>query len=103
MASIRKEFDVGASPAQAWDAIRDIGALHERLVPGFVTATRRLAWSASGGQLIHHNASIQVFEGPRGGSRLVWTADLLPDAMRAPIEAMIDDGVAAMRTALAGG
>jgi hypothetical protein len=28
-----------ASPAAVWDAVRDIGALHTRLVPGFVVAT----------------------------------------------------------------
>ena len=40
MASIRKELLTKASPEAVWDAIRDIGALHTRLVPGFVTDTR---------------------------------------------------------------
>ena len=89
MASIRKEILTTASPADAWAAIRDVGALHHRLVPGFVVDTRlepgarivtfangmivnelivdldddarRLAWSAVGGRLTHHNASVQVF------------------------------------------
>ena len=29
-----------ARPDEVWDAIRDIGALHTRLVPGFVVDTR---------------------------------------------------------------
>ena len=40
MASIRSEIRTKASPAAAWDAIRDIGALHRRLVPGFVVDTQ---------------------------------------------------------------
>jgi len=38
MASIRKEISTKAPPAEVWAAIRDVGALHTRLVPGFVTA-----------------------------------------------------------------
>ncbi len=40
MASIRKEILLDARPEEVWDAVRDIGALHTRLVPGFVTDTR---------------------------------------------------------------
>src|SRR5262245_61008938 len=118
MASIRKEIDLGASPAEVWDAVRDVGALHERLVPGFVVDTRiegdarivtfgngmvvrelivdlddearRLVWSARGGRLSHHNASAQVFDGEAGGSRLVWIADLLPDEVAGDLRAMIE-------------
>src|SRR6267142_5668140 len=89
MASIRKEIFVDARAESVWAAIRDVGALHTRLVPGFVVdtrlegdarivtfgngmvvrelivdlddAARRLAWSARGGRLTHHNASVQVF------------------------------------------
>src|SRR5262245_10401039 len=89
MATIRKEFLIDAVPEKVWDAMRDVGALHTRLVPGFVTdcklegnarivtfgngvvareviidvddAARRIAWSATGERLSHHNASSQVF------------------------------------------
>src|SRR5713226_2194559 len=106
MASIRKEILLQSSPEKVWAAVRDVGALHHRLVPGFVVdtrleegarivtfgnglvvkelivdlddAARRLAWAAVGGQMTHHNASAQVF--PDGtGSRIVWIADLLPN------------------------
>ena len=40
MASIHKEIIIDASPDHVWDALRDFGALHTRLVPGFVTDTR---------------------------------------------------------------
>ncbi len=130
MASIRQEIQVKASPAQAWDAMRDVGALHERLVPGFVVDTRlepgarivtfgngvvareaivdlddkamRIAWSASGGRLSHHNASAQVFAEAGGGSRIVWICDLLPNEMREAVDGMITQGMAAMKRTLDG-
>ena len=40
MASIRKEIHIDAPVDQVWNALRDVGALHTRLVPGFVTDTR---------------------------------------------------------------
>ena len=107
MASVRKETVIDARPAQAWDALRDWPALHERLVPGFATGTevdgrdrlvtffngtvyreriidvdeagRRLVWSIVDGPYEHHNASAQVLEEADGRTRFVWIADLLPD------------------------
>ena len=37
MASIRKEMTLRADPAKVWDAVRDVGAIHTRLAPDFVT------------------------------------------------------------------
>ena len=130
MASIRKEIETRARPEDAWAAIRDIGALHTRLVPGFVVATRlegdarivtfgngmevrepiidvndeakRLVWSAVGAGLTHYNASVQVFAGPGNGSRIVWIADLLPHDMKGPIEVMIEQGMAVRKKTLDG-
>ena len=39
MATIRKEITATAKPDQVWAAIQDIGALHTRLVPGFVVSS----------------------------------------------------------------
>src|SRR3546814_13981097 len=39
MASIHRDIMIDASAADIWDAVRDIGALHTRLVPGFVVDT----------------------------------------------------------------
>ena len=128
MASIRKEIVTRARPAEVWDAVRDIGALHTRLVPGFVIATRlepgarvvtfangttvrepivtideqdrRLVWSAVGGSLTHYNASAQVVAEPDGSSRVVWIADLLPDEAARSVEGMMDAGMVAMKAAL---
>jgi Polyketide cyclase / dehydrase and lipid transport len=131
MASIRKEILLEVSADDAWDAVRDIGALHDRLVPGFVVDTRleegarvvtfgnglvarelivdlddqarRLVWSARGGRLTHHNASAQVFADGEGRSRLVWIADLLPHELEGDIRAMIEQAAAVMKKTLEAG
>src|SRR5437016_9764842 len=129
MASIRKEILLESSAENVWAAVRDVGALHHRLVPGFVVDTRleegarvvtfgngmvvrelivdvdddarRLAWSARGGRLTHHNASVQVYETERGGpTRIVWICDLLPNELREAIHGMIEQGLAAMKRTL---
>ena len=45
MASVRKEIVTKARADSVWSAIRDVGALHTRLVPGFVTNTKLKAMS----------------------------------------------------------
>jgi Polyketide cyclase / dehydrase and lipid transport len=40
MTSIRKEISINARPDDVWAALRDFGALHHRLVPGFVIDSR---------------------------------------------------------------
>jgi hypothetical protein len=104
MASIRREFLIEARPEDVWDAVRDVGELHTRLVPGFVTGCKleqgaRIV-AFGGGRLTHHSASMQVFAEGDKRTRAVWTADLLPDEMAKPIAAMIDQGCAAMKKAL---
>ena len=37
MATIIKEILIDARPDDVWDAVRDFGQVHKRLVPGFVT------------------------------------------------------------------
>ncbi len=128
MASLRREIVVVASVDQAWDAIADVGALHTRLVPGFVVATkleanarvvtfangatvrepivsldaaaRRLAWTSEGSRAIHYNAAVQAFAEPAGGARIVWIVDFLPDALAPELAAAMDAGMAAMQAAL---
>ena len=36
MASIVREITINAEAAESWDAVRDFGALSERLAPGFI-------------------------------------------------------------------
>lgn len=62
--------------------------------------SRRLVWTSVGGKLSHYNSSLQVFEGEKGGSRIVWLADLLPDDLEGTIRAMIEQGAATMKQTL---
>src|SRR5688572_3551878 len=73
MATLRKYVSTRARPEQVWDAIRDIGALHTRLVPGFVTDTRlepgaRIVTFASGVTVREPIVTIDEDE-----KRLVWS------------------------------
>jgi Polyketide cyclase / dehydrase and lipid transport len=128
MASIRKETLIDARPEDVWAAVRDVGAVHERLARGFVVAARldgdarvvtfangmvlrelivdiddearRFSYAAVGGRLTHHNASIQVFGEGVAGSRIVWITDLLPNEFTALISELQDQGVSAMKQTL---
>ena len=127
MASIRKELFLDARPEDVWEAVRDFGAPHEKLVPGVLVAsrlepgarvvtfanglvvrellvelndeTRRLCWTARGGRATHHNASMQVYaDGAR--TRFVWVTDVLPDEIVPAISALVEAGAAAIRRKL---
>ncbi len=128
MASIHRETEIAARPETAWAALRDVGAVHTRLAPGFVTdvrleegarvvtfgngmvarelivdvaeAARRVAWSVVGGRMTHHNASAQVFPAGEGRCRFVWIADLLPNEVAPAIAAMIEQGLAVIKETL---
>jgi hypothetical protein len=128
MATIRKEIEIQVPAARVWDAVRDIGALHTRLVPGFVTDTRlepgarivtfgnglvvrevivdiddelqRLAWAIAEPPLQHYNASAQIFSNGPHNCRFVWIADVLPNEMAPSVAAMIDQGLSTARTTL---
>lgn len=128
MAAVFKEIIVNAGPDAAWDAVRDVGAVHRRLCPGVLTdarlepgcrvvtfangmvvrelivdiddARRRFAYAAVGGRMTHHNASIQVLPADDGRSRIEWTIDVLPDEMAAPIAGLMAQGAQAMQAAL---
>ena len=129
MATISKEFRIDASPADVWDALADFGALHQRLVPGFVTACeidgetrtvtfsngtvarellvtsdadrRRLVYAITGERVKHYSAAAQVLDDGQGGTRFNWTVDLLPNELAPHISGQMDLGVAAMQQALA--
>jgi len=125
MPSIHKEVLLPTAPEAVWDVVRDLGAVHTRFAPGFVVDTvmeegarvvtfangfvtrevivdvdderRRLAYSVRSERISHHNASFQVFP-DKGGSRLVWIADVLPAVAAETVGAMMEDG---LRTAAA--
>jgi carbon monoxide dehydrogenase subunit G len=127
MATLHKEIVIDVPPEAVWDAIRDVGALHTRLVPGFVQDTRldgevrivtfgnglvvrepilsidderrRLAWTLEGGSTTHYNGVMQV-HATGSGSRVTWTSDLLPHAAAATIGPMQEQGLATMKETL---
>jgi carbon monoxide dehydrogenase subunit G len=127
MASIHKDIPIDAHPDEVWDAVRDFGALHKRLVPGFVLdarldgdarivtfangtvarellvdcddARRRLVYTIVSERLKQHSASVQVFtDGDR--SRVAWIVDVLPHEIAPYMDAQMDQGALAMQGAL---
>ena len=130
MASIRKEILIDATPEQVWAAIRDVGAVHRRLLPGYVVdvrleddiriltfpggsvarelivdvddESRRLAYAVVEGRMAlqHHHASFQVFAEGARRTRLVWITDLLPNEFTAETRARVERGAAVMKETL---
>jgi hypothetical protein len=128
MASIRREVLIDATPEYVWAAVRAWGALHERLVPGFVVDTRldgedrivtffngtvlrevlvdlddevrRLVWSVTEGPYTHHNASAQVFSEDGGRARFVWIADLLPNSLAERTGELMEQGTNVVKKTL---
>jgi hypothetical protein len=76
------------------------GMVARELIVDVDPERRRIAWAAVGGRLSHHNASAQAFAEGDAACRIVWIADFLPDAHAPQIAAMIDQGLAAMKTTL---
>ncbi len=131
MASIQKDIAIDATPADVWEAVHDFGALHTRLVPGFVTDTRldgdarivtfangtvareilvdcddnkrRLVYAIVSERIKQHSASAQVFDKGDGRTRFVWTADVLPNEIAPYMDAQMDLGLLAMQKALGRG
>jgi hypothetical protein len=127
MATVRKEIPLRTTAADVWDAIRDIGALHTRLVPGFVVDTRlepgarivtfangmvvrepivaldeaamRLVWTAEGAHATHFNGAVQVVADGEVACSVIWISDFLPDAIAPEIDAAMTAGAEAMQRA----
>ena len=128
MATVRRALLTRAPLERVWDAVRDIGALHTRLVPGFVTNTvlegdcarlvtfangmtvrepivtldevsKRLVWSSEGGITTHYNGSVTLAATAQG-TEVVWVADFLPDDAATRLAGAMDAGIAAMQRAL---
>ena len=128
MASIIKEITIDAPVEAVWDAVADFGAVHRRFAPGFVTNVelipgarmvtfgdgtvakelflgvdndrRRLAYSIDNERLAHHSASFQVLDEGAGKSRLIWTVDVLPDAMGDYLSERMDAGLVSAKATL---
>jgi hypothetical protein len=128
MASIHKDIPIDAHPDDVWDAVRDFGAVHRRLAPGFVTdarlegdariltfangtvarevlidcddTRRRLAYAIVSERVKHYSASIQIAADGEARSRMTWTVDVLPNDIASYIDTQMDQGVIAMQKAL---
>jgi carbon monoxide dehydrogenase subunit G len=127
LASIHKEIAIRARPEDVWAAVRDVGAVHKRLVPGLLVDARlegdarvatwangmvvrelivdidddaqRFAYAAVGGRTTHHNSSMQVFAAAEG-SRLVWITDVLPDELAGFVAGLVEQAGAVIKQTL---
>jgi len=125
MASIHKHIPLDARPDDVWAALRDYGAVHQRVAPGFVTdcklsadsrivtfangnvaqellvtmddARMRLVYAVVSPRVKQHSASIQIFADGEAGCRMVWIADVLPNEIAPYIDGQMDLGAAAMQ------
>jgi len=128
MASIHKNILIDAPAPDVWDAVRDFGALHTRLAPGFVLDTkldgdarivtfsngtvarellvdcdderRRLAYAVRSERLTQHSASIQIIADDDHRCRMIWITDVLPHEIAPYISAQMDQGALAVQAAL---
>jgi Polyketide cyclase / dehydrase and lipid transport len=128
MASIHKDIPIDTHPDEVWAAVRDFGAVHKRLAPGFVLdarlegdarvvtfangtaarellvdcddARRRLVYAIISERLKQHSASVQVLPEGDARTRLVWIVDLLPNEIAPYIEAQMDQAALAMQKTL---
>jgi carbon monoxide dehydrogenase subunit G len=128
MASIHKNISIDANPDDVWDAVRDFGAVHTRLAPGFVTdarldgdvrivtfangmtareqlvdcdeARRRLVYAISSERVSHYSASVQVIADGDARSRMIWIVDVLPNDIAPYIDGQMDQGALAVQKAL---
>jgi hypothetical protein len=127
MASIHNDIPLDTPVHDVWDAVRDFGALHRRLVPGFVTACnldgdarivtfangsvarevlvdcddarQRLVYAISSERLKHYSASVQVIADGEVRCRLVWIIDMLPNDLAPYVQGQTKEAVVAMRRA----
>ena len=128
MASIHKDIPIDAQPADVWAAVRDFGAVHQRLAPGFVIdarldgdarivtfangnvareqlvdcdeARRRLVYAIANERVSHYSASVQVVADGEACTRLIWIVDVLPHEIAPYIDAQMDQAALAMQKAL---
>jgi hypothetical protein len=128
MASIHKDIPIDADADHVWAAVRDFGAVHRRLAPGFVLDARldgdariatfangtvarellvdcddirrRLVYAVISERVKHYNASVQVFADGEVRSRLVWIVDLLPNEIATYIGGQMGQAAVAMTKAL---
>jgi carbon monoxide dehydrogenase subunit G len=128
MASIYRKIAIDARPEEVWAAVRDFGAVHRRLAPGFVLdarldgdarivtfangtivrellvdcddTRRRLVYAVTSERVTHYSASVQVIADGEARARLIWIVDLLPNDIAPYVAGQMDQAALAMRKAL---
>ena len=128
MASIHRDIPIDTRAEDAWAAVRDFGAVHRRLAPGFVLdarldddarivsfangstarellvdcddTRRRLVYAVASERVKHYNASVQVIADGEARARLIWIVDLLPNEIAPYIAGQMDQAALAMQKAL---
>ena len=128
MASIHKNISIDAHPNDVWAAVRDFGAVHQRLAPGFVLdaqpdgdarivtfangtiarellvdcdeTRRRLVYAVISERVKHYSASVQVVGDGELRTRMIWIVDVLPNEIAPYIAGQMDQAVLAMQKAL---
>jgi hypothetical protein len=128
MATIRQEIVLEAPAARVWDAVRDFGAVHTRVAPGFVVdctleadarvvtfangtsarellvdlddENRRLVYAVRSERVQHYNASVQVAVEDARGCRLIWIVDVLPNEIAGYIRRQMEEAARAMQATL---
>lgn len=127
MASIHNDIPLPVPARDVWNAVRDFGALHQRLVPGFVTACtldgdarivtfangavarealvdcddarQRLVYAINNERLKHYSASVQVIAEGEARCRMVWIIDMLPNELAPYVQAQTKEAVVALHRA----
>ena len=133
MASISLEVLIESSADDVWKVIGEFATGPSRMAAGFVVDTqaegefrtvtfadgtvvrerriglddnaRRIAYSIVGGSVEpeHDNASMQAFPHGERRCRLVWTRDVLPDRLAAPIADSMTRGLDVIKRTLDAG
>ena len=128
MASIHKDIPIDAHPDDVWAAVRDFGAVHQRLAPGFAIdarlegdarivtfhngtvarellvdcddARQRLVYAVISERVKHYSASVQVAADGELRTRMIWIVDVLPNEIAPYIAGQMDQAVLAIQKAL---
>ena len=133
MVSVVVQAVIEAPAARVWAAVADVGAVHDRLLPGRVVQTRmegdvrvltmpggfevrelivavdhehrRLAYAVQGGQRMElaHHHASMQVFADAAGARLVWVTDVLPHDREPDVRARVERGLAEMKAVLEDG
>jgi hypothetical protein len=127
MASIIRELTLDTNAEAAWNAVRDVGSVHTKLVPGLVThvslangvrhvifangleideaivtideTAHRLVYAVQN-RAKHHQASMQVVAQGATQCRFVWMTDVLPDDAASRFASVMDQALSVIKRTL---